>query len=361
MKRYAKQFATCGAVLLMVSQVGCGEDLERPSDVSTLRVLAVQAESPFARPGAEVALRMLAHDGSPGARMANGERRSATNLWLGGCNNPAGDSYVACMPYLHEIANRLGEAELAQGSTPADVPSGVVGWGEAFQARIPADMISSRKRAPGTTHGYGVQIAFFANCAGVLRASVVDRTKFPLGCFDRETGKELGRDDYEYGFYPVFVYDSLNNQNPELQDVTFDGHAMAEPCDESQNCLAGEHCGVEGRCIPTVPRCKDKNADSCQSYDFSIRVPSSAAEPATAAYVSDSDAMLETLWVSYFANGGSFEQDSRIVHDPHSGWGSDTGGRWRANLPSSREVRLWAILRDNRNGVSWAWRDVWVE
>ncbi len=52
---------------------------------------------------------------------------------------------------------------------------------------------------------------------------------------------------------------------------------------------------------------------------------------------------------------------AKIINDPHSGWSDDTAGKWRANTESNREVRLWAVVRDNRNGVAWAWRDVWIQ
>ncbi len=70
---------------------------------------------------------------------------------------------------------------------------------------------------------------------------------------------------------------------------------------------------------------------------------------------------MEILWMAYFATAGSFEKDLRVAHDAVSGWQSSFDGKWRANTAAGVEVRLWAVLRDNRNGVAWVSQDVWVE
>lgn len=341
---------------------GCGEESDRPSDVHTLRVLAVRAETPFAHPASALELSMLAHDGSPLATRDDGSRRDTSTLWIGGCINPPGDHYGACMPYLKEVIARLGNENLLNRSIPDDAPAGVVGWGDRFTAEIPADIVASRKVAPGVVHPYGVQMVFFAHCGGVLRRkNSLDATSFPLGCFDAETDAELGRDDFEYGFYPLFVYAELQNHNPVIQSAQFAGAELGSACSIDAPCDPGLHCGTAGACIPIVQRCTQADKDDCESHTFAIEVPKSSVERALVAHVAASDAISESVWVSYYANGGSFEQDARIINDPHSGWGADTAGKWRAKVDSSREVRLWAVVRDNRNGVAWTARDVWVE
>ena len=340
---------------------GCGQESDRPSDVHTLRVLAVRSETPFAKPGSTAELSMLAFDGSPRSRLADGSSRATSTLWIGGCVNPPGDDYRACMPYLHAVAAELGDANLANGTIPANAPPGLVGWGQAFTAEVPADIITSRPRAPDVVNPYGLEVVFFAYCGGQLRQVGGDSTKFPLGCFDSRTGEELGRDDFEYGFYPLFSYASLDNQNPVLSSILFDGLSPGASCSDTLPCAEGYHCGTESVCLPIVNRCAKPNADDCENHSLSIDVPRSSVEPAAVAHVAEADALPESLWVSYYANAGSFDQDARIINDPHSGWNDDTAGKWRAQLDSSREVRLWAVVRDNRNGVTWGSRDVWVE
>jgi hypothetical protein len=351
-----------GAMLVSgLPLTGCGQDSDRPSDVHTLRVLAVRAETPFGKPGRAVDLTMLAYDGAPGSKGADGLARTTSMLWIGGCNNPPGDSYAACMPYLKQVLSRLGTEDLASGVVPADVPAGILGWGEHFTAEIPTDLISARPTAPGVVYRYGIQMVFFAYCGGTLRRETVDGADFPLGCFDAATGERLGRDDFEFGFYPLFVYDSLENQNPEIAAIRLAGADLGVDCTDSPDCPEGSRCGSTGTCIPIVARCRQADEDDCESHTLSVEVPRRAVERAAVAHVAKADADPETLWVSYFANAGSFEQDARIINDPHSGWSDDTDGKWRANVGSSREVRLWAVVRDNRNGVAWGVRDLWVE
>jgi hypothetical protein len=346
---------------LFASLAGCGEEADRPSDVHTLRVLAVRSETPFAKPGATAELSMLAFDGSPRARRADGTPRATSTLWIGGCVNPAGDNYAACMPYLHQVVSQLGDENLATGGVPSDTPAGIVGWGQNFTAQIPADIIASRQVASSVVYPYGVEMLFFAHCGGMLRRLSVPATSFPLGCFDAETGAELGRDDFDYGFFPLFVYESLDNQNPILKSVSFEDNPLGARCSETEPCSSGFHCGSSGVCIPVVVRCKQADAKDCPSYTLSIEVPRASVERAATAHVTEADALAESLWVSYFANAGSFEQDARIINDPHSGWGEGIDGKWRARVANSQQVRLWAVVRDDRNGVAWDWRDLWVE
>jgi hypothetical protein len=52
------------------------------------------------------------------------------------------------------------------------------------------------------------------------------------------------------------------------------------------------------------------------------------------------------------------EADARFAHDGDLGW-RDHRTVWRAPRAPG-EVRLWAVVRDNRGGVSWAFEDVLV-
>jgi hypothetical protein len=346
---------------LVATLSGCAQESDLPSQVHTLRVLAVRAETPFAMPGSTVQLGMLAYDGSPKAKLADGSNRPTSTLWIGGCNNPPGDNYGACVPYLHEVIDQLGEANLANRTIPANAPPGFIAWGPNFEAQIPPDIISSRPLAQGVVYPYGVQMVFFVHCGGQLRRVSHDPTTFPLGCFDSATGEQLGRDDFEFGYYPIFSYESIQNQNPVLSSITFAGNELGTSCSADMPCASGSHCGSDALCIPTVKRCTESDKDNCEKHDLSVQVPRSSVERAVLAHVTEADALLETVWVSYYANAGSFENGARIINDPHSGWSDDTAGKWRANTDANREVRLWAVVRDNRNGVAWAWRDVWVE
>lgn len=347
-------------LLLVAPVVGCGDDAERPSEVHSLRVLAVRAEMPFARPSSSVELSLLGYDGSPRKLRDDGTARLVSTLWIGGCNNPPGDNHGGCVAYLHQAIGQLNNEELAQSSAPGETASGSIGWGPKFVAQVPADIITSRKVADGVVHPYGIQMVFFAHCAGVLRRVSGSSDRFPLGCFDAESGAPLGRDDFEYGFYPLFVYERVSNENPELVLGGLAGRRDGPACSLDSPCAHGYHCGSEGRCIPTVTRCKELDGDDCPSHRLVVEVPKRSVERAVLARIPDVDAVHETIWVSFYATGGSFEQDAVMVNEPGTGFEASPDGQWRANLKASGEVRLWAVARDNRNGVSWSWQDVWV-
>lgn len=348
-------------LLMLMSTFGCGEPKDRPSNVHTMRVLAVRSETPFSAPGAAAQLSMLAFDGSDHPERSATAQLLDNTLWIGGCNNPLGDQYGGCLPYLGEVVRSLSDDNLAKATVPPELPEGTLGWGKDFTARVPPDAISSRQVAPGVVHPYGVQMIFFAKCAGVLRRVTDAKQGFPLACYDSESGVQLGRDDFEYGFYPLFVYESLNNRNPEMTEFDFDGKNSGPSCSSSEPCASGYRCGSEGVCIPVVERCTKSDDDDCPSHRLHVKVPRSSVERALLAHVSDADAQTETVWVSYYSSAGSFEQDASIVNDPQSGYSERQDGQWRAKVEPNREVRIWAVVRDNRNGVTWASQDVWVE
>jgi len=352
--------ANAFAVALVSAVSGCGSSSDHVSEVHTLRVLAVRSESPFAKPGATTQLSMLAFDGSPRAKRADGSMRPTSTLWIGGCTNPAGDSFTACMPYLHEVTAQLGDDNLSQGTVPANAPPGIFGWGQTFEAYLPTDTISSRPIAEGVVNPYGVQMVFFAYCGGALRRIDADASQFPLGCFDVETGEELGRDDFEFGFYPLFSYESVQNQNPVLQSFELVGTESGPACSDSLPCPVAYHCGSENLCVPVMQRCTASDADKCEKHALTVDVPRTSVERDVVAHVAEADAAPETVWVSYYASGGSFDYAAQMISEPNTGWNDNPTGYWRANTDSNREVRLWAVVRDNRNGVAWSWLDVWV-
>lgn len=355
------RFTHAFALALVFASIGCGSSSDHISEVHTLRVLAVRSESPFAKPGTTTPLSMLAFDGSRRAKRADGTPRATSTLWIGGCTNPAGDSFTACQPYLHQVIAQIGDDNLAQGTVPANAPPGIIGWGQTFEAHVATDTITSRPVAEGVVYPYGLQMVFFAYCGGALRRVSQDPSQFPLGCFDAETGEELGRDDFEFGFYPIFAYESLENQNPILQSFVLAGVESGPGCADSTPCPAAYHCGSEHLCLPVIQRCSAGDADKCDKHRLTVDVPQASVERAVVAHVTEADAAPETIWVSYYASGGSFDNAAQMINEPNTGWNDDPAGYWRANTDPNREVRLWAIVRDNRNGVAWSWRDVWVK
>ncbi|MBI5538023.1 MAG: hypothetical protein HY898_35205 [Deltaproteobacteria bacterium] len=343
----------------LLGQAACGDPIDRASDVRTMRVLAVQADHAFAKPGTNVLLRMLSYDGSPRAVRADGTRRPVHVLWMSACSNPPGDLYYNCYPALHASMAGVTDAGLQAEQIPKDVG----GFGQELVVSIPQDAITSRPQKSEVIHPYGMVYVFYLACAGELRmnAAADPLRDSPVGCFEPTTGAPSPIDDFEFGYFPIFVYDNLDNQNPGLQQVSFQEWVTGAPCISAASCSSGETCGTEGTCIRKVPQCLEDDADKCPSYPFVPQVDPASLEHAVTANLTAQDAPLETLWVSYFATAGSFDKDLRLVHDPESGWQEGYHGRWRATVAPGTQVRLWAVLRDNRNGVAWAWQDVFVD
>lgn len=349
-------------LLGLLALLRCGEPIDHASDVDTLRVLGVSADHPFAAPGSEVQLRMLLHDGSPNAVLSDGTRRAVHVLWLGSCVNPEGDLYYRCYPVLREAMAGWTDSSLQSQTLPDGTVPGTAGFGTSFALRIPGDTIQSRPQAEHTLHPYGIVYAFYAACAGELRLTP-DRDpaqSLPVGCFDPGTGEALGQDDFEVGYFPVYAYDDVTNRHPGLTTATLEGAGNGLPCASPSDCGQAQTCGSAGVCIPRVPRCAADDPDDCPAYSFVPSVERNTLEKAVTANLTEQDAPWETFWVAYFSTGGSFEKDLRMVHDPGSGWQEGYAGSWRARAASG-EVRLWAVLRDNRNGVVWSWQDVMVE
>src|SRR4051812_7841256 len=97
-----KAFRTTVALSLFLSSaaLGCSNDFDPGSRVTSLRVLAVHADQPFAAPGEKVSLDTLAFDPNAGSR-------PVTWAWAT-CVNPAASSVVACLAKTADDAARTG-------------------------------------------------------------------------------------------------------------------------------------------------------------------------------------------------------------------------------------------------------------
>jgi hypothetical protein len=344
----------------------CDSENDRISELDSLRIIAVRSDKPFARPSSTVALEMLVDDASPKAITASGTKRTPQLLWLGGCVNPDGDLYYNCFSQLRAALQRVSDEELNTGVVTANTERAALGFGANYQLNVPRDVISGRPQASGVTYPYGVIVVFYAACAGELRVERVARsqTEYPIGCYDANTNKALGQGDFEFGFYPIYAYETLENQLPLVKSAAFGATASGQACTSQDDCGSHEACGSSGVCIPRVSACQ--KGKTCKKYKYELLVDEASAEPAASAYVSETAAPLETLWVSYYADFGSFQKDSRIIHDAASGYTNDYGGVWSAsvddNSPSTpREANLYAVVRDNRGGVTWVTQTLYVE
>ena len=85
-------------ILVGSSLSGCAEDFDPASRVTTFRVLAVQADAPFAQPGQTVQLGALSHDPL---------ERPVTWAWAM-CDHAADSSVMACIRRFSEVSQAAG-------------------------------------------------------------------------------------------------------------------------------------------------------------------------------------------------------------------------------------------------------------
>ncbi len=324
--------------------LGCGADLPSSSSVEQLRVLAVQKDAPYARPGQEVTLRMLWTDGRP--EHARGPVQVA---WFSGCFNPPGDSYFGCYPQLAQLDPR----DCVTGSGGARC-----GLGDTFTFSMTppggAPLILPQRSAGLTP--YGLAVVFFAACGGQLGPPPPGGA-FPLGCY-APSGEVVGSEGFVAGYSSVYAYEDLQNANPSPSGLLFGGVPATTSCVDA-GCLSprpeAARCGEPG--VPCISACADDgDTESCPGVDVAPLLDRSIVERDSAV----GEASEEQIWVSYFATRGKLSQPLKLVNDATRGWVGDYG----TQLHAPREpgpLELWAVVRDNRGGVGWTHTRVIVQ
>ncbi len=315
----------CVAGLVLSSGLGCDGDFEKQSKLSGLRVLAVQADNPYPKPGDTVKLNMLWHDGKA---EDPDPPRDVQILWIGGCYNPQGDLYYGCYPKLAEV---FGQAE----SNPETLQ--LLGSGSSFSLKIPEDIIS-RRPVKEDVEPYGLSYVFFAACAGQVRPITSADEGIPLACFDSD-GQRLGSDDFVPGYLSLYSYTGRTNQNPLLLGLSVNGQAGGETDEVS------------------IPVCA---SGSCPEYEIKTLVDPASAEIDPGAVDPDGNQLSEQLWVSYYASDGGLDRGARLVNDAVKGWNDDCGVKFTPPR-EAKKVVVYGIVHDNRGGAAWAKRTIRVE
>ncbi len=354
----------CHVMTVALLAAGCGEGHDDSiSELDRLRILAVRAEQPFVAPGGSTTLEMLVADGSRRAVRADGSWRPLSTVWLPPCLNPPGDLYYECLPRLNTELAALTDAEFEQHVTLLNSPTD---YPPPLALEVPSDIISARPTAEGVVSPYGTLFQFYAACAGELRIvrDLEQSQSMPLRCVDPATGRDLPASDFEFGYTPLYAYADLENQNPVIETVWLGDEISSRECIEERDCSENEVCGSTGTCLPRLQSCRTD--DTCEELWFGPEVGEASVELSMSAYLDQTSAPPETLWVSYYTDFGEFEKEARIVSDPASGFRTDALGLYRPRfderfLPIPREVRLFAVVRDNRGGVAWAERRIWVD
>lgn len=311
--------------LLVGGLAGCEDDFDPASKLNTLRVLGVQADKPYPKPGETVELEMLWHDG----KAPVDEPRPVQVFWIAGCFNPPGDLYFQCFP---QLAAKLAEAE----QNPSVIDQ-LIGFGDTFSVEIPEDLISGRPKVEGG-EDYGLSYVFFAACAGQLAPAEPGEDGLPFGCFD-PSGNRLGPDDFVPGYVSLYSFENRTNENPLLYGLEINGKLL-DPAEE-----------------PTFPVCKK---DACHDLTLRAVVDPASAEKNTGLVDGNGNPLSEQMWVEYLATDGKIERSPRLVNDATKGFNEDNGTSYTPPERAGKQY-LYVVVRDNRGGVAWVKQPVRFE
>lgn len=328
----------------------CAASFEPSSEVNGLRILGVEADLPYAKPGDTVTLTMTVTDGLGDTA---GKPRPLQLVWIGGCVNPVGDQYYLCF---QQFAALLGQA--LPGGAGSDLVKFAVATPEqdgergasSFSFVVPEDIVSQRPVPDAGPH-YGIEYVFFAACAGTIAPADFTQTgaapEFPLKCLDAD-GNAQGADSFVPGYTQIYSFsDGRSNENPPTIALTLDGVELpSEPDDApifARCAVTTEERRLSGCAAPI-------GLDACEEHKLSATVPDVAALlPDSGADVGG--ARRETIWVSYFSDGGTVGAGVALVSDSSKGYQAEHETTWLTPAEPGL-VSLWAVTRDQQGGQS---------
>jgi len=300
MKRW---FASPSAPLRLLGLLllaACGADFEPGSRVHDVRLLALRADPPFARPGERVELELL---------FANPQQRALS--WAKGtCTQPPASTLDACLSALDGPLEPFDPEEA--GALGVDVPEDAL------------DGLADGER-PSALIGV-VVVACPGELAGGETAGV------PIACRD-ERGRALPIGELPVGIKRVFVRERDRNAQPRITRVLFDGEEWPE--DEPRRVAS---CAGDGYEIDDCPQAT-RHALSVQT------------EPAERGRDELGGEYREQIVVQFYASHGVFGSEVRIAGEADNAFALQAG-------PEDASATLWLVARDDRGGVDWAVRTV---
>jgi hypothetical protein len=340
-----------------------------PALVQSVRILASSADTPYAQPGAQVNLHVLAIDGR------TTQTEPMTLSWLPFvCENPPDDAYYACFQGL------AGGDGGAPGPAAGDGGGGVASVlqpgvnltpllpsGASYGFQMPTDAVSAHPPVKGATP-YGLAILFNVACAGHLELLPFDPgnnnpQQVPLGCFDTDEN-QLGPDDWVLGFTRVYSYapdagpdgGSITNANPIVSSIDVNGGTLNVTADPSAP-------QIYTTLAFTSSRCTASTRDNCPHVPIGPSVPNDSWELNPLQTDVNGNASHEEIWAEFFTSFGSFTDDARLLYDATSGSVGDpsaTNNQW---LPpnDAGDGFIWIVVHDNRGGASWVTIPVHVQ
>lgn len=307
------RFVVSALAVFPLLLLGCDEQLEPGTKIDSFRVLAEQADLPFAHPGETVRLTSLAHDPAG---------RTISWAWAS-CVNPQSSDLVGCL-------SRISENPDPQSAIFAMGPEQ-----SAVDVSIPVDVIS-RLPAEGR-NGASVGVVSAA-CPGDLSFGA-GPGGLPFVCKERESGREMELDEFMVGIKRITVRESDRNQNPVISGVTFDGADWPE----------GEIKQVASSCDTdefTYDTCDDED-----KHQIVVQLPPGTVEAGADELGRD---FTESVIVQYYATEGIFENEVKVAAETKNGWVARRSA-------AGQLLSFWFVARDNRGGVSWIERQVQVQ
>lgn len=372
-----------------IAATSCAPEFTPQYRLTSLRVLGVQVgPEAYGKPSENRSLSMMLYDGEANAAEnpddPSSPRRPVQILWLGGCHNPQGDQYLACLPIYQQRLQKLTaaadggslsaediqdlkEIKIGYLGTPPDgapppFPPGADPL--TFTQSFPEDIIQ-HESGQGENSKYGLSFVFFIVCGGVIGEAEpsVKTSGFPLGCYDGKTGEQLDANSFVIGYTPIYSYEKVENQNPIISAGVFNGKPMtAVACEKDTDCQEKEACGSLNICIPVIDHCTSKTLADCPEIDFKPTISRDSIEiDETAEVDPDGTKLQEIIWVNYYTTDGVIGSEVRLVNDATKGWNEDYGTKWQAPNAEAGEVRLWAVAHDNRGGTAWISQDFKVK
>ncbi|HEX2879082.1 MAG TPA: hypothetical protein VHO25_06060, partial [Polyangiaceae bacterium] len=329
----------------------CAPEFDPASELNSLRMLAVQKDKPYARPGEDVRLQLLWHDGT------DEPSREIQIQWLAGCYNPPGDLFAGCFAEnalggsvgtAQVVAEQVANDAAADATLSADAgvaaqasDAGVVapgdagsdagepiagaptlsipyeervlgggdfqiktGYGEFFSFRMPTEIVSSRPHsANDPSPPYGLAYVFVAICAGELRLEP-SPGGFPLACY--ENGQRRDSRDFVAGYSAVYAYadPAISNANPSVSDFEINGKDVEIDCiGEDCSGLIAPASAEPGDCTPenTLKFCADeKNCDPIAIKPV-IDQSQPAENDAVLSRIRGGGEFAEQMWINYYA------------------------------------------------------------
>ncbi len=280
-------------VPLILLLVGCSDEFEAYSKLSSLRVLAMRSEPAVPRPGQPARLQALLY--SPG-----------------------------------DISYRWSLCPVvAQAKDAYACPVGPEAAAAVFGAGLPAFDLGSAPEA-SLTHGLA-PATLAALCAQGIATpgyagSVDCDWGFPVSVvLDVQSGGQSLRAGFVV-YLPISEAPAADNQNPAILGLTADG----VPVSDSMPALAGQSTGVVASLA----------ADAAQTR---------AAFP----FESGTELQLERLTFSWFADAGSWDKDRTSFIDGKTILAEAAANSWKAPDVLSAQATFAVVVRDDRGGVGW--------